>query len=253
MQTQPNSSKPIAAQWLEAEYLRRKSENPRYSLRSYAIHLEIPPGRLSEILSGKRKLSKALSTKVADKLGLRPNQKDLFVGGKTKLSPDESYALIEDDSFALIADWYHVAFLAMLDLPEFRPDQNWISKRLGISVLETRGMISRLMRLGLIKAGKSGFEKTNKDLRTPDGISSAALRKSHRASILQAAEALETVDVAERDITSITMAIDPTKLPLAKNLIREFRYQLAELLESGKAKEVYNLNVQLVPVTKKEK
>jgi hypothetical protein len=51
----------------------------------------------------------------------------------------------------------------------------------------------------------------------------------------------------------MTMAIDPRKLPLAKTLIREFRFRLAELLETGNRTEVYNLNVQLVPVTKKER
>ena len=108
-------------------------------------------------------------------------------------------------------------------------------------------------RLGLIdqKAGK--LRKTNKDLRTTDGISSAALRKSHKESILQAAETLDNVPVDERDITSMTMAIDPAKLPLAKKLIRDFRYRLADLLECGARTEVYNLNVQLVPVSKKEK
>jgi uncharacterized protein (TIGR02147 family) len=79
------------------------------------------------------------------------------------------------------------------------------------------------------------------------------LKRSHRESILQAAEALDSIPTAERDITSMTMAIDPRKLPLAKTLIREFRFRLAELLETGNRTEVYNLNVQLVPVTKKER
>ncbi|MGZ3740999.1 MAG: DUF4423 domain-containing protein, partial [Bdellovibrionota bacterium] len=65
--------------------------------------------------------------------------------------------------------------------------------------------------------------------------------------------AIEAVPTEERDITSMTMAIDPRRLPLAKTLIRKFRFRLADLLETGDRTEVYNLNVQLVPVTKKDK
>lgn len=253
MQTQSNNP-PV--QWLEAEYLRRREGNSRYSLRSYAKSLGMPAGRLSEILSGKRKLTKALGAKVAERLGLPPSQRNVFVQGYAlgeNLSPDKDYALIEEDTFAVMADWYHTAFLALMDSSNFRSDSSWISKRLGISPLETRAMIHRLERLGLILRNTNGLKKTNKDLRTPDGVPSAALKKSHRDSLLQAIESLEQTPIADRDITSMTMAIDPVKLPLAKNLIREFRYKLAELLEAGKTSEVYNLNIQLVPVTKKEK
>ena len=56
-----------------------------------------------------------------------------------------------------------------------------------------------------------------------------------------------------RDFTSMTMAIDPEKLTEAKKKIREFRRGLSEFLEAGKKEEVYRLNIQLVPVTKRGK
>jgi len=45
------------------------------------------------------------------------------------------------------------------------------------------------------------------------------------------------------------MAIDSSKLPAAKEMIRTFRRKLCEFLESGKKDEIYNLNIQLVPTT----
>ena len=64
--------------------------------------------------------------------------------------------------------------------------------------------------------------------------------------------ALEYSPVEERDVSSVTMAIDVQRIPLAKEAIRAFRRRLMRLLEAGSPDEVYNLNIQLVPVTRKK-
>ena len=66
-------------------------------------------------------------------------------------------------------------------------------------------------------------------------------------------ESLEKDTIEDRDITSMTMAIDPDRLPLAKSLIAEFTRQLCETLETGKQKRVYQLGVSLYPLQKKER
>jgi hypothetical protein len=52
-----------------------------------------------------------------------------------------------------------------------------------------------------------------------------------------------------RDVTSITLAVDPGKLRLASEAIKRFRRELAGLLETGQRTEVYHLNIQLIPIT----
>ena len=66
-------------QLLESELKNRISNNSRYSLRSFAKYLEIPPGRLSEIFSGKRKLTIAVGEKISHKLSLSPLQTANFL------------------------------------------------------------------------------------------------------------------------------------------------------------------------------
>ncbi len=46
------------------------------------------------------------------------------------------------------------------------------------------------------------------------------------------------------------MAVDSEKIPEAKILIKEFRQKMSALLESGKKDEVYQLAVQLYPLSK---
>lgn len=69
----------------------------------------------------------------------------------------------------------------------------------------------------------------------------------------RAIEALDDVPIEERDITSMTMAIDVRKIQEAKKRIREFRKDMAAFLEEGEATEVYSLNVQFIPITKKSR
>lgn len=64
---------------LKDQLERRQTANPRYSLRSFAQRLEISPSKLSEILSGKKRLSTERAEILAQKLGLRGNERDLFV------------------------------------------------------------------------------------------------------------------------------------------------------------------------------
>jgi uncharacterized protein (TIGR02147 family) len=245
--------KNLSTHWIEKELLRRKEANPKYSLRSYANFLGVPPGRLSEILSGKRKLSRKLSNTIADRLCLSPEQRRYFESQDQSKDLSTQYHLVNEDVFSLIADWYHTAFLALMDTKNFQPNPNWIAKRLNISTIEVRAMLQRLERSGLIQKSPKGWKKTHNNLKTADGISSAALRKSHKTTLMQAIESLENDPVSMRDISSITMAIDPNKLDLVRPLLKEFRRKICDLLESKTSTEVYNFNLQLVPVTRKEK
>jgi uncharacterized protein (TIGR02147 family) len=241
----------MTARWLEAEYMRRKKANTRYSLRSFAKSLDIPPGRLSELLSRKRHATPALVEKLANRLGLSPKEKSALIPKAPKHS-EQGYSMLDDDNFALIAEGAHIAFLCLMETSDFRSNLPWIAKRLGISSVEARAVALRLERLNLIGKKLGKWIRLEGSLQTPTDIPSAALRRSHKETIAQALSSIDAVPLDQRDITSMAMAIDPAKLPLAKAMIREFRYRLAEVLESGNRSEVYHLNLQLFPVTQKE-
>jgi uncharacterized protein (TIGR02147 family) len=89
-------------------------------------------------------------------------------------------------------------------------------------------------------------------LETSEDIESQALQESHSEALRIAAEKLERIPVGLRDFSSVTMAIDPKKLPEAKAIVREFQEKLYALLADGKKTEVYQFNFQLFPLTQKE-
>lgn len=237
--------------FLAKEYQRRKKKNPRYSLRAYASSLGISSGRLSEFMSGKRQPGLSTIEKFID---LMATSEEARMKLRREFVAPKRQTLVKEDQLRLIKDWYHVAILSLMEIDDFHPDPAWIAKRLGITSQETQKALDRLIRVGLIEVDKSsGHERwhlSQASTTTTHDVPSSALRESHRQTLVQTMRALEEVSVEMRDITSLTMAIDIDKIPQAKKEIRIFRRKLCRLLESGQKKEVFNLNIQLVPVTR---
>ncbi len=248
-------------EWLRAEYIIRRQRNPSYSLRSFAKNLDLPASRLSELLSGKRRITPALGLKIADRLLLMPELRDRLVNAiritrkrRLKTTPkaiaQQDYKVLSNDVFSVIADWYHFGILSLMETTTFKHDTRWIAQRLGISAVEVTGATERLKRVGLLCEINGKLTPTHKQITTTHDIPSAALKKGHKQQIELALVALLETPLEKRDITSITMPINPKKLPLAKELIRDFRRQMSQLLEDADCTEVYSLNVQLVPLSK---
>jgi hypothetical protein len=57
--------------------------------------------------------------------------------------------------------------------------------------------------------------------------------------------AIEKQTTAERDFSGCTIAIDPAKLPQARELIRNFQKELMELVKDGEKTAVYQMSMQL--------
>ncbi len=245
---------------LAAEFARRKEKNSRYSLRMFAKKLALPPGRLSEFISGKRSVTGRQAEKIADRLDYSPEEKKSFLsritpktGRKLKggnISADAKFHSISNDTFHVVADWYHFAILSLMETTDFQMKPHWIAARLGINERQAKSAVSRMARVGLIHRSHREWKQTHKNLTTTHDLESVALRISHRQSLEQAMEALDSVGVKSRDVTAMTMAIDPQKLTIAKKMIRQFRRRLCAILESGQRTEVFNLNIQLLPVSK---
>ena len=252
------------------EYSRRRSANPSYSLRAFSRSIAVPAGRMSEIFSGKRRLTRELGEKIAMRLFDTPADVNTFVALIEKLNAEQLkasnsrqqkkkrptsksgavYTQLDVDAFHLIADWQYYAILSLMRTSDFQADPAWVSARLGITTVEVQGALERLERLGMIEKKGKKIQRTKGPITTTFDVPSQALRQSHKQNITQALEALDNVSVELRDITSITMPLNPECLPEVKALIKDFRRNLSKIAEEGNCSEVYNLNVQLFPVTK---
>lgn len=254
---------------LKEEFTSRSQRNSRYSLRSFARDLEISPSRLSEIISEKGGLSEKMAKKICEKLELSVNETETFLAlvnskharsAKVKKAAKEylafkqkktDYRALSIDGFKLVSDWYHFAIITVMDLDDCDGTVSWVSKRLGLDYETVETAMDRLERLEILEFRDGRYFALETDITTTHDIESKALRSSHQQSLLQAIDALDEVPVELRDITSMTMAIDVNKMKEAKEKIKQFRREMCDFLESGDKNEVYNINIQLVPVTKR--
>jgi len=151
-----------------------------------------------------------------------------------------------------VKDWYHGAIVEMTALRHFRADYKWIAQNLGITTVQVKSAVKRLLRLGILETKGKQWSKTRRRFQFPTTSLQDAVNGFHQEMIYKAFKTLELrtpSDFEARDITGITIAIDPKRISEAKKRIQRFRNQLADFLSRGELSEVYQLNVQLFSLT----
>lgn len=252
------------------EFVQRRDKNGRYSLRGFARNLGIDPGSLSKTMAGTMIPSWELSERIAGGLKLTAQEQRLFLGSiaelqraraQRRLNPnardfehsyDEPETDLSPEAFAIISDWYHFAILDLPSVKGFSSSPDWIAQELGISVAEAAVAIDRLLQLGFLQRSENGvLLKTSKRLTISCRESTAPSQLKHQQQVLQLAlKSLDELPMTVRNMSSLCMAIDPTKIPEARKMIQDFKRKLCSLLETGERTHVYELSVALFPIQK---
>lgn len=118
-------------------------------------------------------------------------------------------------------------------------------------MLNAKLAMDRLHRLGLVEQDSEGhWRQSGKPIKVENTISTVATRKFHKQLLIRAAESIDKDPIPVRDFSSMTFALDPQQIEYARKRLRDFRRELvAELELKGTPSTVYNLTVQLYPVT----
>lgn len=237
-----------------------RRDDARFSLRDMAKLLAMNVGALSEILSGKRNVSRELAEKIILRLQLDPQQRKELLGlfpVKNQSNeaadhyPKSSYVELDEDELKQLNEWEHFAVLSLMNCDDFDDQPALIASRLGVSTDKVVAVLQSLFRTGQIRLSEKGvLERTHAAIRTSDDTASLILRNKHKDSLDKAAASLVQDNPLVRDFTGITFAIDPLRIDAAKVIIRRCQDDLACLLEAGNRTEVYRFATQLFPVTK---
>ena len=249
-------------QYLKSELARRVQENPLYSLRAFSRALSIDASQLCRAISGKGGLSLRNAVRVSNGLALSPEERATFLESIVEEKKREGFTKhnvipegdppkmsLQSDLFEVMSNWFYPAILELTRINGFRSDPIWIAKALGIAPVQSRWAIEQLLRLGLLVRDGKTLRKSSPHMDTVDkSVSTPALRKLQKRVLLKAIHSLENDPIEERSVSSMTMAIDPKKVQLAKRLIEDFTDRLCKVLESGNPKEVYQFSVTLFPL-----
>lgn len=251
-------------EWLFDKYESLRNRNQRYSLRAFAKKLDIPNSRLIQIIHHKRYVNDELAQQLINKLQppMSEQQKLLELIKKEEhhrkvrksFGPPPSFntKLLQLDQFSLISDPIHYSLLALMETDTFQSNIQWISNKLNKDSDEIKTALDCLKRLGFIEIEPEIKLIDAKFVETPSDIPHQALRDHQSAKIKEALVALDELPVHIRDHTSITIPVNPEKLPEAKKIIKEFRRKMSQLLSSGQTSDVYHLCIQLFPTTRIE-
>ena len=204
---------------------RRQDASGRYSLRSFAKDIGISPTLMSHVFSRKKGMSVDTAHKVADALGLSPDDAMYFCDlvqsehGRTerfrrvarerldRLNPQRHASQMHRDQYRSFAEWHHNAIVELTAVSDFKDDSQWIAKRLGLDPIKVSVAIERLLSVGLLERRDGKLQKPVKHVTTVNDVPHKALRQFHKEMLQRAHDAIEEQPLASREVATIFMTI----------------------------------------------
>jgi uncharacterized protein (TIGR02147 family) len=245
---------------LQAELGRRCAKNSHYSLRAFAKFLGLDHATLSQLMRGKRRLTRKMITKLGTRLGLSEAQLSdnwtfeenalQFPSEPTKL---QALGQITYDTAAIISDWYHFAILELTRLQDFRPDSRWIARVLGLNPDEVNIALARLMRLGLLEMvdQERWVDKSGDTVISLENLAQVSIERLARVMRDLMLDALGNGAEGDCIHHSTTLALKRSQLALVRHRIARFQKELTELLNQGQERDdVFHLEICLFPMTR---
>ena len=251
-----------------------KNKNSSWSYEAWARKLSLGDNSsLLKIINGQRDAGPKIRKKLIEYYKFQDDEKEYFedliqlskVSGDSRLSlaimdkmkkvsPYKEFKLIDEKTFSLVSRWWYFAIRQMVKLKGYQHDSNWIAKKLlcKVTPTEVKNAIETLHKLQLISID----QKTNNvnfvenQIRTTDDLTSEAIKQHHEGMLDNAKKSLRITNVEEREIRAQSLVIRKEDLPKAKEFIRECLNKFTDKFEVENGDEVYQMQVQLFPLTK---
>ena len=248
-----------------------KASKAFVSLRYCAGKIGIDPGNLVKVLNGERHLSpKSVDQAVAFlKLSERESEyfRTLVAFAKAKKQSDikrhfERLATIKQvQPFEIssgVAEfyraWYHTAIAGFLSFGEFNGDYDALAKQLvpPITSKQAKESVALLKKLNIIAENADGRLRPVHDLLTTgDKWHASAIHEYQREAIRLAEHALDELPKSFRDISTVSFAVNKEDFNEICLLAKDFRSSVLRIArESEKADRLYQMNIQIFPMTR---
>lgn len=206
---------------VKEELERRRTRNPRYSLRAFARDLEFNSAHLSEVLNGKRAMSLEAALRLVERFSNDPKTVRQL---KDRLKERPKTIMVAD---VVLRNPVALAILAMLHSDDTSGGAEWMARSLGLKKSEVEASLRQLRAERLVT------------------VQDGRLVSTVDAPVVSMGGVGGPTDNLE--FSSLTVCVDPRRLPEAKQRIDEFMLQMREFFDAGMASKVYELQVQLYP------
>lgn len=251
-----------------------KSSNPKFSYRYFSKKSGLKsPSYLKLIISGKRSnIGKRVIFSISKGFGLTEAEAKYFEGlvyynqattaeeknhyyvRLLSLLPVKNAKVMEERHYRLFSNWYYAAICELVRLKNFKEDYFWISKRLRPSIQEylVKQALEDLQNIGLLERGGDGrLHRTDHMLATSSRVKSKALIQFNEKLSAMSLNALKKDPAAQKEYSSITIAVPTSKISKIKEKMGSFRRELHSYLENVREDkdDVVHISLQLFSLT----
>lgn len=253
-------------------YYDLKKAGGRFSYRAFARRAGLKsPNYLKLVIDGDRNLTPAMAQRFGKACGLDGEGLRFFEHlvafnqAKTSSERAQRYRdLSSHRSFrkaqkldlahaAYHSEWFIPAVRELARRNDFRADAAWIAGQMvpAISKSDAARALRILEELGMLKEVDGQIRPSDSIVSTGPQTKWVHIGEYHRVMMRRAAEAIDLVPAAERDISSLTLCVDPGRLQEIKSQLRDLRGSLLALEEdSENPTQVIQINFQLFPLSK---
>jgi uncharacterized protein (TIGR02147 family) len=251
----------------------RKQSERGFSARKLSVRAGLAVGFLPMVLGGKYALTPRALQKLIPVLGLARAEQNYFenlVHLSTSETPEARLAALsqmknfagyrrkhpeETEAFGYWSRWFHPVIREMVYLPGFRPDPDWIQPRLKTKVTRAKiaSALEFLIQNGYIQVGAEGALIPPKErLKCVGAVYKTVLTHFHQEMFKLAAESIESVPAAERNIVGHTLAIDSSKFEGIRKILDEAIEKVQEFAGSPSSDSVYHLELAFFPLARRK-
>ena len=262
--------------FLQEFYELEKSLDPTFSYRIFAAAIDIDASLLVKILQGKRHVSakniEAFVQFFHFKEGKAEYFREMVAYGKAKNDEQvrkhfetlqkmrpSSCRELDEARYRYFQQWFYPMIRSALDVFDYRGPEH--AAALGdccipkISASQVENAVDALSQLGLAHKRKDGrIVPTDAHLKTKEHWLSASISDYQKSIAELAHRSIAETPKEERDISTLTMALDSSQIQRIRDIIAEARKSIVNVANSMPSQicdSVYQLNFQLFPMMKK--
>jgi len=253
----------------------QKETSSGFSFRSFAQKAGLSASLLKDILSHRQNLTIVSMHKYASAMELDTretayfealvgfnnsttnSEKNRFFGEMVRLRGRSSVKFLDMQQYEYFSEWYHAVVRELVTHSGMGCDPEAISRCIvpHITPAQARKSIKLLKELGLIYESPDGtWKAADKVVSSEYEVQSISLKNYHIGMLKRAGDALENLPSAEREFQGLTLSATKETFQRMKDRIRSFTDELLGMAaaERGTADEVYQINLQMFPFTRRK-
>jgi transcriptional regulator with XRE-family HTH domain len=238
-------------EFLQHQFEVRVQKKRGYSLRAFSRDLGFSPSMISEVLSGKKRLTLKAAYRISEKLKLSKVEEQRWIQSiSSPALPKASVRSLANDELAILSDPQGFVVLALFGIHPAGMTVERVTRALGCFRYQAQEWLNRLERLKCITRQGKSYALAQEFVMGGDQNPSDAVVRFHQTLLHKNAERLARVPKDERDLLAFVLPLDSSDLDLIREEIRKcFEEIRVRYGQKSTANRVYNLQSVVMPET----